>query len=66
MKSPIFPEVRIPVLDTVTPPPLMRVRLPQPKGEPVADIEGTVSSGPCRRDEAKRPAGRRPCRRRCR
>ena len=42
MKSPIFPEVRVPVLDAVVPPPLMRVRLPQPKGAPVADLDGAI------------------------
>lgn len=42
MKSPIFPAVPMPMLDAVVPPPVMRVRLPQPKGTPVMDIEATV------------------------
>lgn len=42
MQSPVFPAIHIPLLEGVGPPPLMRVRLPQPKGNPIADIKGAV------------------------
>lgn len=42
--SPHFPAIHIPFLDDVTPPPLMRVRVPQPRGDPVRDLEGTIAA----------------------
>ena len=41
--SPTFPAVHLPLLDDVPLPPVMRVALPQPKGEPVADLEGAIA-----------------------
>ena len=43
MSSPTFPAIRIPVLEDVKLPDLMRVRLPQPKGTPVADLETAIT-----------------------
>jgi len=42
MLSPTFPEVPIPHLADVPIPPMLRVRLAHPKGEPVADIAAAV------------------------
>ncbi|MBL6928698.1 MAG: hypothetical protein ISR44_05950 [Rhodospirillales bacterium] len=43
MSSPVFPEVRIPALDDVVLPEMMRVRLPQPKGSPIADLDNAIA-----------------------
>ena len=43
MSSPTFPAIRIPALEDVKLPDLMRVRLPQPKGTPVADLETAIT-----------------------
>ena len=42
MSSPTFPAVRIPVLADVQLPTVMRVRLPQPKGTPVDNLESAI------------------------
>jgi hypothetical protein len=42
MLSPTFPEVRIPHLADIPIPPMLRVRLAHPAGEPVADIGAAV------------------------
>lgn len=42
MLSPTFPRIDLPHLATTPLPPMMRVRLTQPKGEPVADLAGAV------------------------
>ena len=44
MLSPTFPEVHLPHLEAVELPPMLRLRLHHPKGEPVADIEGAVAA----------------------
>jgi hypothetical protein len=42
MLSPSFPEVHLPHLADVRLPPMLRLRLRHPRGEPVADIAGAV------------------------
>ncbi len=42
MQSPIFPEIRLPHLDEVPLPPVLRIRLEHPKGEPISDLAGAV------------------------
>ncbi len=44
MISPHFPRVNIPILAGVEPPPVVRVRIPQPRVEPIKDVEGIISS----------------------
>ncbi len=44
MLTPQFPEVHLPFLDHVPLPPMRRVRLPQPKGTPIADLEAAVET----------------------
>lgn len=44
MHSPTFPVVRLPMLETVTLPLLMRVAVPQPRGEPIPDVDSAVDS----------------------
>ena len=42
MLSPTFPEVHLPHLADVPLPPMMRLRLRHPKGEPIEDIAAAV------------------------
>ena len=42
MISPHFPPVNIPLLANVTPPPVVRVRIPQPRVEPIKDVEKVI------------------------
>ncbi len=42
MLSPTFPEIRLPQLEGIAIPPMLRLRLGHPKGEPVADIGAAV------------------------
>jgi hypothetical protein len=42
MQSPTFPVVHLPHLDDVPIPPMMRVRLSHPRGEPIADLDAAV------------------------
>lgn len=44
MISPHFPPVNIPILAGVTPPPVARVRIPQPRVEPIKDVEGVIKA----------------------
>jgi hypothetical protein len=58
MQSPTFPEVRMPHLADVPIPPMLRVRLAHPKGEPVADIAAAVDEALARsRRFADLPSG---------
>lgn len=42
MLSPHFPQVDLPMLASVSPPQVVRVRIPQPRVEPIQDIAGTI------------------------
>ena len=44
MISPHFPSVDIPLLAGVTPPPVVRVRIPQPRVEPIKDVEKVIKA----------------------
>ena len=44
MNNPVFPEIRLPVLDSVELPPVLRVGLSHPHAEPVAHIGDAVRS----------------------
>ncbi len=44
MNAPTFPVIRLPMLQSIEPPPVMRVKLPHPRGTPIADIDGSVSA----------------------
>ena len=44
MISPHFPPVDIPLLAGVTPPPVVRVRIPQPRVEPINDVEKVIKA----------------------
>lgn len=43
MKSPVFPAVRLSLLDGVEPPPLIRVALSHPRGDPIDDVTSAVA-----------------------
>ena len=44
MNAPTFPVIRLPMLQSVEPPPVMRVGLAHPRGNPIADIGNAVAA----------------------